>query len=58
MTSVASAHFMAQCAAAGADFAVEKQNLLKRLPAFLEQRFGIGGKPEPYRDQEIRSVSR
>lgn len=41
MTEQSDPHFDAACAAAGADYWLEKRHLHARLLAFLEERFGV-----------------
>ena len=43
MTSVKSSRFHAQAAEVGADCALEKLDMIEKLPIFLEKRFGVGG---------------
>jgi CheY-like chemotaxis protein len=45
ITSLAAHNFHDESGRAGADYAVEKHHLLDKLPEFLQQRFGLGGKP-------------
>jgi CheY-like chemotaxis protein len=43
MTSLKYSKFDAQAVEVGADYALEKLDMLEQLPAFLEKRFGVGG---------------
>jgi CheY-like chemotaxis protein len=43
MTSLKSAKFHAQAVEVGADYSVEKLDMLEQLPLFLEKRLGVGG---------------
>jgi CheY-like chemotaxis protein len=43
MTSLKYSKFHAQAVEVGADYALEKLDMLEQLPVFLEKRFGVGG---------------
>ena len=44
MTSLKYSKFHAHAVEVGADYSLEKLDMLEQLPVFLEQRFGVGGK--------------
>jgi CheY-like chemotaxis protein len=46
MTSLKYSRFQAQAVEVGADYALEKLDMLEQLPVFLEERFGVGGRPD------------
>jgi CheY-like chemotaxis protein len=45
MTSLKYSRFHAQAVEVGADYALEKLDMLDQLPVFLEERFGLGARP-------------